>query len=390
MAERVHDLVVVGGGFRTTTFLASAPQLLERDLLVLEAGSALGPGGFQDYLLTTTSKGKRFLQHVRYTGPLARLGDDPTVRRVADADVPVDMRDLSAALTVVGRALGDVLGDRLRTRARVSRVELNGDGPVRVILDDGTGVLAAHVLIATGREERPHAALEHWRARTMLSGQVISSEGRSRLMSVLAGLGGRPVVVAGCSHSAMSALLTLRPLTASPVVVLQRSAARLTYDSLREALEAHVPGRERLPDPDRDVCPATGMVFRDSGLRHESADLYRSLWSGEVPGARLQPVRDVTDAADLLDAAGLVVQALGYHGRAPELHEGGVVVRGTDSPDRMRTTLDGAALVAGIPRRTLSVLRIEPTPADLRDNTAYGSWLYQDLANRLDRVLVTA
>lgn len=389
MGEHVHELVIVGGGFRTTTFLASAPHLLGRDVVVLEAGDRLGPGGFADYLLTTTSAGQRFLQHVRYVGALAPLHDDARVRRVADAQAPVAMGDLAAALTTTGAAVQDALGPaRARLGARVRHVELDGDGPVRVVAEDGTTLRARHVVLATGREERAHPGLAPWRDKVLLSGQVVSRSGRPRLAAALDGLAGRGVVVAGCSHSAMSVLRTLRRLTDGPVTVLQRSPARLTYDSLASALDAHVPGREQLPSPARDVCPATGMVFRDSGLRHESADLYRALWAGAVPDARVLRVGDVAEARAELDAAGLVVQALGYHGRAPELREHGMVVRPPDSAERMRTTPDGAWLHDGVPRSTLSVLRTEPTPADQRDNAAYGSRLYADLARRIDGVLV--
>jgi hypothetical protein len=42
------------------------------------------------------------------------------------------------------------------------------------------------------------------------------------------------------------------------------------------------------------------------------------------------------------------------------------------------------ALVSG---GALSVLRVEPTPVEMRDNVAYGSGLYQQLATRLMRQL---
>ena len=47
---------------------------------------------------------------------------------------------------------------------------------------------------------------------------------------------------------------------------------------------------ELIFDALRDVCPVTGIVFRDSGLRHESRALLCELWAGNVDGARLLDV----------------------------------------------------------------------------------------------------
>jgi len=388
-----HDVVFVGGGFRTTSFLASAPQLLDRDVVVLEQGDRIGPGGFAEYLITTTSAGQRFLQHVRYEGPFAAMSTDARVRPVATSQAPVRMEHLADALG----AVGDVITSSLppggaRLRSRVVAVELDGDDTVNVALEDGGAVQARHVVLATGREERAHPSLAPWREKVVPSGAVIGRTGRPGLLAALERLDGADVVVAGCSHSGMSvlrALLGLRGLVRR-IVVLQRSPARLTYPSVAAARAAHLPGREKQVDETTDVCPVSGMVFRDSGLRHESADLYRALWAGDLAGVELRRVGDVQDAADELDRAGVVVQALGYHGRAPDIREHGRVLRASDSPERLRHAADGAVLLHGRARATLSVLRTEPTPTDLRDHAAYGSTLYADLARRLDDAVVLA
>lgn len=64
----------------------------------------------------------------------------------------------------------------------------------------------------------------------------------------------------------------------------------------------------------------------------------------------------------MLDDAALVIQALGYRGHAPDILVDGVMVRPSDSQQRLGHTEDGAALIGGHTYPSLSVLRIEPTP----------------------------
>ncbi|MFJ3876699.1 hypothetical protein ACIPW5_04485 [Streptomyces sp. NPDC090077] len=399
-------LVLVGGGFRTTTFLASAPELLAHRVAVFERGAVLGPGGFADYAITSTSIGSRFLKELSATGPFAALRDDPLVARVAGADAPVPMAQLAAALGRVGSAVAAALGPgRLALGTEVTALDVVEEGSaVLVRLADGRTVRTRNAVVATGRTERPHAELAPWRAKVRRSAQIISRSGRDGLRRELAALGRpggdgpdgprRRIVIAGASHSAMSVLRVLLELfdeirAADPgyrppaVDVLRRSAARLVHPGLAEARRDHVEGRERAADPATDVCPATGIVFRDSGLRHESRDLYCALWDGRIPGARLIRTDRLAEAADLLDEAALVVQALGYHGHAPDVLIDGRPARPSGSPERFAHTDDGTALIAGRPVPALSVLRVEPTPAALRDHAVYGSGLYGRLAGRL-------
>ncbi|PBC70153.1 hypothetical protein BX265_7545 [Streptomyces sp. TLI_235] len=389
------DLAFVGGGFRTTGFLASAPDLLAHRVDVFERSAELGPGGFADYAITSTSVGSRFLKECSYRGPFAGLREDPRVARVARAEEPVPMAHLAAALGRLGETLAGVLGDRVHLDTEVEAVDLAGDGSGAVLrLRGGRTVECRHAVLATGRTERPHPELAPWSAKTLRSAEVISRRGRDAVRRRIAGLEGGRIAVAGSSHSAMSALRVLlelfdetrrtRPDYRAPSVdVVQRGPARLMYPSLREAVEGLVPGRERPADPETDVCPATGIVYRDSGLRHESRALYCALWAGEVPQARIVRAARLTDADELLDRADLVVQALGYHGHAPDLLVDGRPARPGDSAERLAHTEDGAAIVGGLARPALSVLRIEPTPTALRDHAVYGSGLYARLADRL-------
>ncbi|MFF4486152.1 hypothetical protein ACFY0F_06570 [Streptomyces sp. NPDC001544] len=394
------DIAFVGGGFRTTTFLSSAPGLLRRRIRVHERGSTLGPGGFARYGITTTSIGSRFFKHVDLSGPFAAPGRSRTLTDVARAEQPVAMPRLATALTELGRTLQDALGpDGVRLGSTVVAVHAESARQrVTLELADGTRESSRHAVLATGRIERPHPELAPWRAKVLPSGTVISTGHRAEIKDRLLGAAGRPVVIVGCSHSAMSALQTLLLLRAEAraehpgallpaLQVVRRGPARLVYDSADLARSGQKPGRERLFDPVADVCPATGIVYRDSGLRHESRALYCALWAGEVPGATLLDAPVLADAADRFDRAGLIVQALGYHGQAPDIHLDGALLRSGESPDRLLADDDGALLLNGTPQSLLSVLRVEPTPLDRRDHSVYGSDLYHRLARRLDRLV---
>lgn len=124
-------------------------------------------------------------------------------------------------------------------------------------------------------------------------------------------------------------------------------------------------------------------MFRDTGLRHSSRDLYCAAWAGELAGVTIRAVTDLGDAAPALQEAGLIVQALGYRGRAPDIRVAGTLVHRAGSADRLYADDTGAALVAGRPLPEVSVLRLEPTPPGQRDNAAYGRGLYAHVLHRV-------
>ncbi|KFZ43025.1 hypothetical protein CS060_09695 [Anoxybacillus flavithermus] len=394
------DLAIIGGGFRTTTFLASAPELLKYRITIVERGNVIGPGAFSDYTITTSSTGSSLFKALSYHGSFAVLRNNSKVTSVAKCQNPIRTEDLSTALLEVGSVISDKLGDTaIRLNSNVNKIELDSDkGPVTLHINGGDIIHARHVILATGRRERPHVELEAWRDKVMLSSSVISLSKRKLLENKILSLGGRPIVIVGCSHSAMSALQILLEVTNQleryhseyrrpPIFVIQRSLARLMYENQEQARKEQVLGREQLFDPNQDICPDTGIVFRDSGLRHKSKELYCNLWSGKIPNAHIVRVKVIREASDLLDSSGLVVQALGYKGEAPDILVSGKLVRPSSSNERLWADEDGAALIGGHRYENLSILRIEPTPPHRKDNSAYGKNLYRLLSSRLEHLL---
>ncbi|ASW55290.1 hypothetical protein CIK06_15605 [Plantactinospora sp. KBS50] len=390
-------MVFVGGGYRTVSFLASQPWLLQHRVDVLERSNSFGGGAFADYDCMSTSVANRFVGKVAPV--VAAAVEDP--RRLSelqhpDAE-PLPLTEVSTVLEDVGRAVEARLSatGRVQRQCEVTRIRARGDG-VSVETGNGEVIRSRHVVIATGREERPHPALAHVRERTILSSELISVRRTDDLLAQLKKLSA-PVVIAGGSHSAVAALLRLlrlRQQCGRPDLVLtmvRRSPVRLHYRSLAEAQAQRDPISEAPIDPVADVCPATGQVNRDSGLRGSGRATYRALAAGGIPGASVRSVRSLEHASGLLDEAGLVVQALGYHGRAPRIEGPHGVVRTPDSDDRLINLADGTAVIGSVPVPSLSVLRVEPTPLVVRDHGLYGQGLYDALARRLrDELAVRA
>jgi hypothetical protein len=389
MPDDVSDLetriAIVGAGFRATSFLTSDADLLGDDLTVVEQSDVVASTSFREYDATTTSIGSRFFQHVDYRGAMEELRRNADYLRVAESAHAVDMRELATALDALGSAMRAELGSGLITRTRIRSADAGPDG-VTLTSDDGRMIRAQHLVLATGRREVLIDDLNEHRHKVELSGDFIrrSNDVRGRIQS--GDFTSGPVVILGSSHSAMSVLHRLvRAGSAGhdvEVVVLQRSPARLMYPTLTEAREQYVDGRELRADPALHVCRSSGIVFRDSGLRGVSGELYRRLWQGEVRGARLVRAASPEIVRSTLKSASTIIQAVGYRPEHPQISVDGTV-RLTATAGRLTAEQDATALIDGRAVPRISLLRVGQTPAELRDHAAYGATLYRDLRDKL-------
>ncbi|MBN3554022.1 hypothetical protein JYA63_07095 [Fictibacillus nanhaiensis] len=394
----VQDLVIIGGGFRTTTFLSSDPNLLKDKVMIIEQETNIGPGAFKDYNILTSSSGTSMLKYLTFEGPFERLLMNHKVTAVSQNMKPVRAEKLASALIEIGLTIEAELGDNaIRRSTSVEKIQLGiGNNPVSIYTNQGDIVKAKHVLLATGRYERINDELLNWNKKLMLSNTVIRHSKKEMLQNKLLTIGERPIVIAGSSHSAMSVLSCLLEIMKRlkdrdtryiipPIYVLQRSKAYLMYDNEEEARKEQIMEREMIYDPLTDVCPDTGIVYRDSGLRHQSKELYCSLWSGEIKNVSIVNIKKLSDVANLLDQAGLVIQALGYFGNAPDIFLCDRLIRPSNSLQRIEANEEGAAIINKKVFDNLSVLRLEPTPLLQKDNMAYGSSLYHKLSSRIKR-----
>ncbi len=383
---RELNTAIVGAGFRASTFLTSTKRLPSSGLAVFERGSRVGPGSFGQFDARTTSVGSKFFQHVNYQGVWGELLNYADYRAVALSDDPVSMTSLTLALDRLGGLLVRELSENLVCETPIDAINVIPGSGATLISSSGIEAHTQHVVLATGRHEVLHPALHPFAQKVELSGRFLSSTNdlsrRLRVGEFQAG----PIVIVGSSHSAMSALKRIQRAQGSrdgeqvEVVVVYRSPARLLYSSLDDACRQLVPGREALPDPRTDVCPETGLVFRDSGLRHESRDLYCDLWARRIRGARLLQSESIEGSAQVFGDASLIVQAIGYVPTHPKILVNGIHAQ----PSTSLSIVDGSTMhIDGSRLDEISLLRIGQTPRHLRDYGQYGRDLYSNLRERL-------
>jgi len=137
-----------------------------------------------------------------------------------------------------------------------------------------------------------------------------------------------PIVIVGGSHSAWAAAyncINKMSQTCSfekgSIVILHRSPIRLYYGTLLEALDAGY-----TVDPVNDVCPLTGRVNRYGGLRYFiNTFAQQVLLSGQekrICTKMLLGNNSNSSAVEsVLCSASLIVAAIGYAARVPQLFD---------------------------------------------------------------------
>lgn len=384
-------LVFIGGGFRTVSFLSQHPRLLDYGVSVFERSEYFGAGAFKDYDCMSTSIASRFFHGVA-PEIMDRCELADWISELSNEDSqPIPLQDVSRALQSLGEAVATHPRARVNPGEYVTGLSV-GEKAITIKTAAGVVAQAAHVVIATGREERPHNALRRWEAKTLLSSELISRK-RAKFIRKTVNETKGPILIAGSSHSAASALIHLLKLREEcgrldlEIQVLRRSGIRLHYDDLEQALASRDVFHESAIDPIMDVCPGTLQVNRDSGLRGAGRVLFRELIAGNLPKTRLIVSESLSRATESLDRASIIIQALGYWGRAPVIHLPNNMYRDSSSETRLLNLPDGTAIIGGQPQPMISVLRVEPTPLLLRDHALYGQGLYERLATRLETKL---
>ncbi|WP_145978468.1 hypothetical protein [Tistrella mobilis] len=312
------EIVLAGCGLRGMGLLTATPALLDHRLTVIDAGPRPGPGAFPGYRIQSNSTGSDFFGWVDPAGPFGPVLDDPAVRRLREHRGAFDLALLAGALDRFGDRLATLLPpDRLIREDPLVHVAVDKEA-IGLTLASGRRIDTRALVLALGITEPAHDALAPWAARTIPSGRIV----RDHLAALPPLPADRPVriVIAGGSHSAYSAALVLADAVdagrlSAEVTILHRGPARLFYPNMdAQVAEPHGP-LEALPDLARDICPETGQVFRYSGLRHRARALFREIAQGARQGFTQRQIPAIDDAADLLDRADLIVQALGYQSR---------------------------------------------------------------------------
>jgi hypothetical protein len=373
VSDEPLDLLLIGCGLRGTGLLTAAPQLLSYRTGVVEASDALGPGAFADYRIESNSFGNDFFGWIDSRGVFGEVLEHPEVRALRATTSNFRLPLLARALRHVGAAIAQrVPEERLFLRQRVERLEHRPDsrgGRFVASLSSGKIVGARALVLATGIRETLRAELAPWRRKVLLSSEII----KGRHEALFGPDAPSPVVILGGSHSGYSvAMRFAEALAESPpasarrgeVVLLHRSPVKLFHASWADVTAIERAPLEAIPDPGRDVCPASGHVFRYSGLRHGAKALFLTAARRGLPWLRQLGVSGLEDAAPWLERAAVIVQAMGYESNTlPVCDEGGERWSGAE---RLVVQPDGDGCLA-LGQGRVFVMGMDPYP--YRDNS---------------------
>jgi len=380
------------------SFLAANPALLDQSISVVEQSSVIGAGAFENFDILSGSNGSSFFRTIRTDGPFGWIFRKADLMPVTTAACPVRLNLVSVAFQRLGAAISTRIStDGLRLNSRVTSINVQRDPnrPIDVVLDDGLTIRTRKCVLASGRREVLHEELLQYQSKAWLSSQVLDVRNRKQLRDCLAHSGGGSVIILGNSHSAFAVVQLLlelvqqlssqqRRFVAPTISILHRRQVRLQYASMSDATRFQNSEWEEIADPMQSICPQTGIVFRDSGLRHEYARLYLSIVTGRCAHVKLRHIPRSIEWAPFLRDANIVVQALGYRGSAPMITVDGECVRREDSLAQLATDDNGFIQLPGLGEHsTLAAIRVEPTPKESRDRAAYGSDLYFRLGRSL-------
>ena len=396
----MQNVVLVGGGPGGLSPLIAAlqagrfGQLLEGGVSIVERGPRLGAGSIGRYAINSDSAAETFISCIDGTpgmrpdihhARLAALRDLPLVARIRE------MRGQAIPLAMVGELMdliGGVIAELVRegggevlTGHEATWVRQRSDGtwsvgvrpadgsPATLQLADQSGdaggreIVARTVVLATGGHQPPtRLGMERvageplsprYDAKLVQSGDMLTPAGLEHIADRLHGRPDPRIVVVGGSTSAVSAahaLLHRLPRVAlghGAITILHRRELRVFYVTPAEAeADGYL---EFGPD---DICPVSGRVFRFGGLRFDSRELVmQARGIGRRPAEprlRLQRLHPGVDpeARALLDAADLVVAALGYRPHAlPVLAGDGTEIALHAHGDGLPPLVDGGCRV---------------------------------------------
>jgi hypothetical protein len=292
-------------------------------LQIFEA--APNPGGrMGHYRVNANTSAHDAVQGIKDGNPFVAVRD----RYLAHPETQTDLIPLPrvGALMVepLAEAMRQFLGSRLHCDTPVEHVEIVDDEFRSYDGNDALLATSQNLLLCCGARETPLPELLAFRDRWEGSAQFL-------LRERLEGLPGDNslIVIIGASHSAFSCAwrLLYDPLFSAfagdrEIVILQRRE-RVKLRCTPEFAAAH-----RIDyDPGTDVCPATGLVFRNAGLRKDAKMLYLRIRDGEETRVKLEEMNSLDEKQELLARAGLILQATGFVSNLPPIERAGRSLR---------------------------------------------------------------
>lgn len=319
-------------------------HMLEALQLFEASGS---PGGkMGHYRINANTSAHDVVQGIKDGTPFVDVRDDYLQHPQTQSELIPLPRIQTLMVEPLVQAMCEFLGERLHCGVDIARVEISENGIASYDRENRLRALSANILFCCGAMETPLPELLHLQDRWEGSMQFLRRDKLDGLQDSNA-----PIVIVGASHSAFSCAwrLLFDPLFAEvgrerEIVILQRRERIKIRCSTDFAVEHQIDY-----DPENDVCPRTGLVFFNGGLRKDAKFLYLNIRDGQENRVRIQEMEKLDEQQDLLDQAGLILQATGFVANLPSIHKQGAQIRvGNPTQSGELRNLDDGEIITGL------------------------------------------
>jgi len=301
---------------------ALAQDLLDH-LVMFEASREMG-GKMGHYRINANTSAHDVVQGIGDGTPFTAVRDEYLAHPQTQSELIALPRIQSLMVEPLVRSMHKFLGQRLQCGVDIARIEIIENGFASYDRENRLRASTANLLFCCGAFETPLMELESMRDRWEGSMNFLLRDKLDGLQNSR-----RPIVIIGASHSAFSCAwrLLYDPLFSEfardrEIVILQR-CEHIKLRCTPDFAAAHQIGY----DPQTDVCPGTGLVFFHGGLRKDAKFLYLNIRDGQENRVRIVQMEELGEQQDLLDQAGLILQATGFVARLPLIQKDGAAVR---------------------------------------------------------------
>ena len=338
---------------------APREQHLLDNLIMLEADSKPG-GEMGHYHVNANTNAHDVVQGIGDGTPFVAVRNRYLEHPRTQSELIPLRRINTLMVEPLAQAMKKFLGRRLQCETRVARIELNNGSFASYDSEDRLLARSKNLLFCCGADETPLAELLPYRERWEGSAKFLLRDHLDGLAE-----GKRPIVVIGASHSAFSCVwrLLYDPLFAEfasgrEILMLQRRD-RIKLRCTPEFAEEH-----RVDyDPETDICPTTGLVFRNGGLRKDAKYLYLKIRDGLEDRVSMVQMDGLAEQRHLLEQAGLILQATGFGSKLPIVERQGLAIRvGNPTIDGELRDLGSDVTVAGLFGMGLGLNILPPGP----------------------------
>jgi hypothetical protein len=334
-------------------------QRMLDSLVMFEAGSKPG-GEMGHYHVNANTSAHDVVRGIGDGTPFAAVRDHYLAHPQTQSEL-IPLRRINALMVEpLVQAMVEFLSHRLHCDTQVARIEIYDGECASYDSDNRLLARSKNLLFCCGAEEIPLHELLPYRDRWEGSAKFLLRDNLDGLAEDKS-----PIVVIGASHSAFSCVwrLLYDPFfdgfaSGREILMLQRRERIKLRCTPEFASEHHIEY-----DAETDICPTTGLVFRNGGLRKDAKTLYLKIRDGQENRVRLVQMNGLAEQQQLLEQAGLILQATGFGSRLPVVERQGSTIRvGNPTIDGELRDLDSNATVPGLFGMGLGLNILPPGP----------------------------